>query len=240
MISENINRGGKTMPDTDIILKCENLSKTYSQGAHTIHAVSDCNMKINKGEFTVIVGTSGSGKSTLLHLLAAFDIPSTGKVFIGDTDIYSLPDDKRSKFRNDKIGFVFQSFNLLPILTAKENILAPLKIGKKPFSQAHFNHLTEMLGIADRVHHLPGELSGGQQQRVAIARALATKPAILLADEPTGNLDKNTAGEFLELLKVLKSELNQTVIMVTHDTKISEIADRIFGIDNGFIKELYR
>ena len=226
----------------DIILRCENLHKIYTQGGggfvdevHTIRAVDNCNIKINKGEFTAIVGASGSGKSTLLHLLSAFDRPTTGKVFIEDIDIYSLSDKKLSKFRNDKLGFVFQSFNLLPILTAKENILAPLKIGKKEYSQAYFGQLTEMLGIADRVHHLPGELSGGQQQRVAIARALITKPAILLADEPTGNLDKNSANEFLELLKILKTELNQTVIMVTHDTGVSEVADCIFKIDNGVV-----
>jgi len=230
----------------DIILRCENLNKLYTQGSgsihgvHTIYAVNNCNIKITKGEFAAIVGASGSGKSTLLHLLSAFDRPTSGKVFIEDTDIYSLSDEKLSKFRNDKIGFVFQSFNLLPILTAKENIIAPLKIGKKDFSQVYFEQLTVMLGIADRIHHLPGELSGGQQQRVAIARALITKPAILLADEPTGNLDKNSAEEFLELLKVLKNELNQTVIMVTHDTKVSEIADHIFKIDNGVVTEVHR
>ena len=230
----------------DILLKCENLTKLYIQGGggesimevHTIYAVNNCNMKINKGEFAAIVGTSGSGKSTLLHLLAAFDRPTSGKVFIEDTDIHNLPDDKLSKFRNEKIGFVFQSYNLLPILTAKENILAPLKIGKKPFLEKYFNELTEMLGIADRIHHLPGELSGGQQQRVAIVRALITKPAILLADEPTGNLDKDSAAEFLNLLKATKTELNQTVIMVTHDANVSKIADRIFKIDNGDITEL--
>ena len=231
---------------TDIILKCENLHKIYTQGGgtvhevHTIYAVNNCNININRGEFAAIVGASGSGKSTLLHLLSTFDRPTSGKVYIEDTDIYSLSDKKLSKFRNDKIGFVFQSFNLLPILTAKENILAPLKIGKKDFSQPYFNQLTEMLGISERIHHLPGELSGGQQQRVAIARALITKPTILLADEPTGNLDKNSANEFLELLKILKTELTQTVVMVTHDARVSEIADRIFKIDNGEITELNR
>ena len=225
----------------DIILRCEDLYKIYTQGdgdgqeANTIYAVNNCNIKINKGEFTAIVGASGSGKSTLLHLMAAFDRPTSGKVFIEDTDIYNLPDKNLSKFRNDKIGFVFQNFNLLPILTAKENILAPLKIGKKAFSQEYFGQLTNMLGISDRIHHLPGELSGGQQQRAAIARALITKPTILLADEPTGNLDKNSAEEFLGLLKILNNELNQTVVMVTHDTKISEIADHIFKIDNGVV-----
>jgi len=230
----------------DIMLKCENLNKLYTQGGrstletHTIYAVDNCNIKINKGEFAAIVGTSGSGKSTLLHLLAAFDRPTAGKVFIEDTDIHSLPDEKLSKFRNEKIGFVFQNYNLLPILTAKENILAPLKIGKKPFSKLYFQELTSMLGIADRIHHLPGELSGGEQQRVAIARALITKPSILLADEPTGNLDKDSAAEFLTLLKTTKTELNQTVIMVTHDTKVSEIAERIFKIDNGAVTEVNR
>ena len=227
----------------DIILKCENLNKLYTQGGgsvhevHTIYAVNNCNIKINKGEFAAIVGTSGSGKSSLLHLLAAFDIPTSGKVFIEHTDIYSLPDKNLSKFRNEKIGFVFQNYNLLPILTAKENILAPLKIGKKAFSRQYFDELAEMLRITDRIHHLPGEMSGGQQQRVAIARALITKPAILLADEPTGNLDKDSAAEFLNLLKTTKKELNQTVVMVTHDAKVSEIADRIFNIDNGVITE---
>ena len=230
----------------DIMLKCENLNKLYTQGGrstletHTIYAVDNCNIKINKGEFAAIVGTSGSGKSTLLHLLAALDRPTSGKIFIEDTDIHSLPDEKLSKFRNEKIGFVFQNYNLLPILTAKENILAPLKIGKKPFSKLYFQELTSMLGIADRIHHLPGELSGGQQQRAAIARALITKPAILLADEPTGNLDKDSAAEFLALLKTTKTELNQTVIMVTHDTKVSEIAERIFKIDNGVVTEMNR
>ena len=228
----------------DIMLKCENLNKLYTQGGkstfetHTIYAVNNCNIKINMGELAAIVGASGSGKSTLLHLLAAFDRPTSGKVYIEDIYIHSLPDEKISKFRNEKIGFVFQSYNLLPILTAKENILAPLKIGKKPFSKQYFEELTTMLGISDRIHHLPGELSGGQQQRVAIARALITKPAILLADEPTGNLDKSSAEEFLTLLKTTKTELNQTVIMATHDAKVSEIAERIFKIDNGEITEI--
>jgi len=223
---------------SDIILRCEALHKIYVQGEESIYAVRDCNIKIKRGEFTAIIGASGSGKSTLLHLLSAFDRPTSGKVFIEETDIFKLSDEKLSKFRNEKIGFVFQSYNLLPILTAKENILAPLKIGKKTFSHAYFEQLTKMLGIADRIHHLPGELSGGQQQRVAITRALITKPAILLADEPTGNLDKDSAGEFLKLLKLTKTELNQTIVVVTHDAKVSEIADRIFRIDNGVVTEI--
>jgi len=223
---------------SDIILRCENLHKIYVQGEESIYAVRDCNIKIKRGKFTAVVGASGSGKSTLLHLLSAFDKPTSGKVYIEETDIFSLSDEKLSKFRNEKIGFVFQSYNLLPILTAKENILAPLKIEKKTFSQAYFDNLTKMLGIADRIHHLPGELSGGQQQRVAITRALITKPAILLADEPTGNLDKDSASEFLKLLKLTKTELNQTIVVVTHDAKVSEIADRIFRIDNGVVTEI--
>jgi len=223
---------------SDIILRCEALHKIYVQGEESIYAVRDCNIKIKRGEFTAIIGASGSAKSTLLHLLSAFDRPTSGKVFIEETDIFKLSDEKLSKFRNEKIGFVFQSYNLLPILTAKENILAPLKIGKKTFSHTYFEQLTKMLGIADRIHHLPGELSGGQQQRVAITRALITKPAILLADEPTGNLDKDSAGEFLKLLKLTKTELNQTIVVVTHDAKVSEIADRIFRIDNGVVTEI--
>lgn len=219
----------------DIVLQCDYLTKTYAQGENTIYAVRDCKLSIARGEFIAVVGASGSGKSTLLHLLSAFDRPSFGRVYIEKEDIFSFDDREISKFRNEKIGFIFQNFNLLPILTAKENILVPTLIGKKYFSKIYFDELTEMLKIRDRLNHLPGELSGGQQQRVAVARALINKPSIVFADEPTGNLDTQTSAELMNLLIETKEQLNQTLIIVTHDMSIAERADKRFRMIDGVL-----
>jgi len=221
----------------DIILKCEGLSKLYIQGDTTIRAVDNCSISIYSGEFLVIAGASGSGKSTLLHLLSAMDTPTSGKVYIDGRDIYDMNDRELSEFRNQYLGFVFQNFQLLPILTAKENILSPLLIGKKAVSITYFDELVNMLGIADRIHHLPNELSGGQQQRVAVARALINKPKILFADEPTGNLDKKSSGELIELIQKIREETGQTIVMVTHDMNLAKLADRVLLMEDGVIKQ---
>jgi len=221
----------------DIVLSCRELTKTYFQGDIHIRAVDNCYLKVKRGEFVSIIGASGSGKSTLLHMLSGLDIPTSGKVFIGDTDIYSLKDKEFSRFRNEKIGMIFQSFNLLPVLTARENILLPQKIAGGTHYPRYFDELVRLLGLRDRLHHLPSELSGGQQQRVAVARALINRPQILFADEPTGNLDRASADELMNLLLETRRELNQTLLLVTHDDSIARMADRIIRMDSGVMTE---
>ena len=221
------------MTNNDTILSCTDLTKTYFQGDLHIKAVDRAYMKVKSGEFISIIGASGSGKSTLLHMLAGIDRPTSGKVYIKGTDIYSLNDKKFSDFRNRRIGIIFQSFNLLPVLTAKENILMPCIVGKIKPDMRYFEELIGLLNIADRIHHLPSEMSGGQQQRVAVARALINKPEILFADEPTGNLDRASSDELIELFVKTREKLGQTVVMVTHDSTLAARADRTFTMSGG-------
>lgn len=226
-----------TIPEENVLV-AQALTKTYFQGDVHIKAVDGAYLTVKRGEFVSIIGASGSGKSTLLHMLAGLDRPTAGRVYIAGQDIIDMDDKEFSDFRNRRIGFIFQSFNLLPVLTAKENILMPQKIAGKTFYPNYFNELTEMLGITDRLHHLPSELSGGQQQRVAVARALINKPDILFADEPTGNLDQTSAKELIDLLLATRADLNQTLLMVTHDPNIANLADRIFTMTNGVLEEI--
>ena len=217
----------------DIILRCEGVNKLYKQGEETIYALKDVSMTVRRGEFLVLYGRSGSGKSTLLNVLSGFDTPTAGKVLIGGQDTEGMTDRQRARLRNEKIGFVFQSYHLLPILTARENILSPLLIGKRPVDERYFRDLCDTLGISHRLEHLPGELSGGECQRVAVARAMIGRPAVLFADEPTGNLDKRSAGELIELLKQAHDVYGQTILMVTHDESLLGYGDRVYRMENG-------
>jgi len=223
--------------DPTAVLQCKELTKTYFQGELHIHAVKDVFLRVQPGEFIAITGASGSGKSTLLHLLSGLDRPTSGKVYIDKTDINALKDKEISDFRNRKIGFIFQSFNLLPVLTARENILMSRLIGKRNRDDEYFNELVTLLKIDDRLHHLPSELSGGQQQRVAVARALINKPNILFADEPTGNLDAKSAHELMELLLSTREKLGQTLVMVTHNPELADMADRKFVMNAGTLEK---
>ncbi len=219
------------------VLVCRELTKSYFQGESHIKAVNNCFLTVKRGEFAAIIGTSGSGKSTLLHMLAGLDEPSSGKVYLAGRDLYDMSDRELAQFRAKRIGFIFQSFHLLPVLTAKENILMPQKIAGGTHYPSYLDTLAKLLKIDDRLHHLPSELSGGQQQRVAVARALINKPDILFADEPTGNLDEASASELIRLLLSTRAELGQTLVMVTHDKSIAARADRIFTMQNGVLKE---
>ena len=213
----------------------KNLSKKYVNGENEVHALNNCNISFDEKNFTAIVGTSGSGKSTLLHLLGGLDTSTSGEVFYDDIAILRLDDDELSRFRRRNIGFVFQFFELVPELTAKENILLPLMFDNIKEDKSYFKQLTETLGIAERLSHYPSQLSGGQQQRVAIARALINKPKVRLCDEPTGNLDEKSRKEVIGLLKKLQIEYGQTIIMVTHDMNIAKSADSIVRIEDGRI-----
>ena len=217
------------------ILKVENITKTYGKGENEVHALDGVSLSINKGEFVAIVGTSGSGKSTLLHMLGGLDRPSEGKVIVDDKDIFSMNNDELTIFRRRNIGFVFQSYNLVPILNVYENIVLPIELDGNKVDESYVNTIIETLGLGDKINRLPNKLSGGQQQRVAIARALATKPSILFADEPTGNLDSKTEQEVLGLLKVTSKKFNQTIVMITHNEQIAQMADRIIRIEDGKI-----
>ncbi|MBE6615949.1 MAG: ABC transporter ATP-binding protein [Ruminococcaceae bacterium] len=217
----------------DIILRCEGVNKLYKQGEETIYALKDVSMSVKRGEFLILCGKSGSGKSTLLNVLSGFDVPTAGKVIIGGEDMAGMNDRQRSKLRNEKIGFVFQSYHLLPILTARENILSPLLIGKRPINDKYFKELCGTLGITHRLEHLPSEMSGGECQRVAVARAMIGQPDVLFADEPTGNLDKKSAGELISLLKQAHEQFGQTILMVTHDESLLTYGDRVYRMENG-------
>ena len=232
-----IREGEYTNFDPDAVLQCRSLNKTYFQGDTRILAVDDCFMTVKKGEFISITGTSGSGKSTLLHILGGLDRPTTGEVYVSGQDIYKMKDKEFAAFRCRKMGFIFQSFNLLDVLTAKENILMPQKILNDVHYPRYFEYLAEKLGIAERLNHLPSELSGGQQQRVAVARALINRPDILFADEPTGNLDRESADELMRLLLETQKELGQTLVMVTHDESLASLADRRYVMSNGKLTE---
>ena len=217
------------------ILKAEHLLKVYGENETRVVAINDISLTVQKGEFVAIVGASGSGKSTLLHILGGVDAPTKGRVLIDGEDVYSLKDEKRSILRRRKVGFIFQEYNLLPILTVEENIKMPLSLdGKKP-EEAYINEIIQTLGLEERRTHLPNQLSGGQQQRVAIGRALANRPSIIFADEPTGNLDKKNGYEVLSLLKKSLEKFSQTLVLITHDIEIANMADRIIRIEDGKI-----
>ena len=220
---------------SDIILKAEHLVKTYGSGETAVKALDDVSLEVSKGEFVAIVGQSGSGKSTLLHMLGAMDYPDSGTLTVDGEDIFSMNDDALAQSRRRKAGFVFQFFNLLPVMTAKENILIPLSLDGQKADEAYLNEIAETMGIADRLSHYPHQLSGGQQQRVAIARAMISKPAVILADEPTGNLDSASGNEILSLLKTTIKKYDQTLILITHDMTVAEKADRIITIKDGKI-----
>lgn len=217
------------------ILQARNLSKIYGAGETAVHALDGVSLSVKKGEFVAVVGTSGSGKSTLLHMLGGLDRPTSGSVTVDGKEIFTLKDEALTIFRRRKIGFVFQSYNLVPVLTVYENIVLPVELdGKKP-DEAYVDSIIETLGLSGKLNSLPDNLSGGQQQRVAIARALAAKPAIILADEPTGNLDSKTSQDVMGLLKVTSQKYVQTIVMITHNEEIAQLADRIIRIEDGKI-----
>lgn len=217
------------------ILRTTGLRKVYGTGNSAVNALKGAELSIEEGEFVAIIGPSGSGKSTLLHLLAGLDRPTAGSVYIGGKDLFSMSDTQLSIFRRRRIGFVFQFFNLLPVLTARENVELPLVLDERRVDEAYIKELLEIMKLEDRQRHLPSALSGGQQQRVAIARALVTKPAIVFADEPTGNLDSKTSAEVMDLLKLSARRFHQTLVVVTHEEDIAERADRIITIEDGEI-----
>ncbi|WNC15676.1 ABC transporter ATP-binding protein [Brevibacillus brevis] len=217
------------------ILKIEHLSKVFGKGDTAVKALDDVSFSVNKGEFVAIVGPSGSGKSTLLHLLGGVDRPTSGKVFVDSTDMYSLNETQLAIFRRRQIGLIYQFYNLLPILTVEENMQLPLLLDEHKVDQKLFDDLVKTLDLQNRLHHLPNQLSGGQQQRVSIGRALMNQPAIILADEPTGNLDSKNSSEIIDLLKMFNKTYHQTLIMITHDERIALQADRIIAIEDGRI-----
>jgi putative ABC transport system ATP-binding protein len=217
------------------ILKVENLNKTYGKGETKVEALKSINLSVNKGEFVAIVGASGSGKSTLLHLLGGLDRPTGGKVIVDGQNIYDYKEEELAIFRRRKIGFVFQFFNLIPVLDVEENIALPSLLDEDKIDKAYLEEIIDILGLKDRKYHLPSELSGGQQQRVSIGRALSNKPAIIFADEPTGNLDSKNSKEVIELLKYTAKKYNQTLVLITHDVNIAAMSDRIITVEDGAI-----
>ena len=217
------------------ILRVEHLTKKCGKGENEVIAVNDVSFSIQKGEFIAIVGSSGSGKSTLLHLLGGVDRPTSGKVFIEGKDIYELSDDNLAIFRRRQVGLIYQFYNLIPILNVEENIALPCDLDGKKVEQERINELLRTLGLEKRKKHLPNQLSGGQQQRVSIGRALINQPAIVLADEPTGNLDSKSSDEIVELLKLSNQKYHQTIVMITHDLEIAKLADRMIKIEDGKI-----
>ncbi len=217
------------------ILETRNLRKIYGSGDTEVRALDGVNLSVNSGEFVAIVGTSGSGKSTLLHMLGGLDRPTSGSVIVDGKDIFSLKDEALTIFRRRKIGFVFQSYNLVPVLNARENIVLPIQLDGRQVDEDFLGKIVNTLGLEKKLGSLPSQLSGGQQQRVAIARALAAAPAIILADEPTGNLDSRTSQDVLSLLKVTSQKFAQTIVMITHNEEIAQTADRIIRIEDGRI-----
>ncbi|MCP1184334.1 ABC transporter ATP-binding protein [Paenibacillus sp. 1781tsa1] len=215
------------------ILKTEHLCKIYGSAESRVEALRDVNLSVNQGEFVAIVGASGSGKSSLLHLLGGVDQPSSGQVIIDGIDLYSQSENELAVFRRRKIGFIFQSYNLIPVLTAEENIKLPMLLENKHVDEGYLEELLSVLGLSDRRQHLPSQLSGGQQQRTAIGRALINKPSIILADEPTGNLDSKNSKEIVDLLTFSVRKYNQTLIMITHDLNVAQRADRVVNIKDG-------
>jgi putative ABC transport system ATP-binding protein len=217
------------------ILKVEHLCKTYGEKNTLVKALDDVNFTVEKGEFVAIVGASGSGKSTLLHILGGVDKPTSGHVYVNDNDVFSFNETHLAIFRRRQVGLIYQFYNLIPILDVKENMELPILLDNKTPDKAYLNELIETLGLKERIHHLPNELSGGQQQRVSIGRALMNHPALLLADEPTGNLDNKASKEIMELLEISNKKYEQTIIMITHDQNLAMHANRIITIDDGKI-----
>ena len=221
------------------ILRVENLCRQYGKGENKVIALDNVSFKVDKGEFVAIVGASGSGKSTLLHLLGGVDRPTSGKVFIDGKDIYSFNDDELAIFRRRQVGLIYQFYNLIPILSVEENITLPLKLDNREVDQRRLNDIIRVLGLEKRTNHLPNQLSGGQKQRTSIVRAMITNPAIILADEPTGNLDSKASDEIVTLLKKSNKDYKQTIIMITHNLEIAKVADRIIKIEDGkIVKEV--
>ncbi|MCI8803924.1 MAG: ABC transporter ATP-binding protein [Oscillibacter sp.] len=218
------------------VLKTNSLRKIYGAGDTEVRALDGVDLSVEKGEFVAVVGTSGSGKSTLLHMLGGLDRPTSGSVTVDGQEIFSLKDEALTIFRRRKVGFIFQNYNLVPVLSVYENIVLPIQLdGRKP-DTAYVDQIVETLGLEKKLQNLPGQLSGGQQQRVAIARALAAKPAIVLADEPTGNLDSKTSQDVMGLLKITSEKFAQTIVMITHNEEIAQLADRIIRIEDGTIR----
>lgn len=220
------------------ILRTEHLCKYYGSGENEVKAVDDNNIAIEQGEFVAIVGKSGSGKSTLLHMLGGLDYPTSGKVYVGEKDIFSLREDALAVFRRRKMGFIFQAFNLVSSINVWENIVLPIGLDGKKVEEAFVKDIVKTLGLESKLHNLPNTLSGGQQQRVAIARALASRPDIVFADEPTGNLDSKTSDEVVGLLKLSAQKYGQTLVMITHDEDIAQLADRVIVIEDGKVGEV--
>ena len=217
------------------ILRVENLSKIYGKGETAVKALDNVSFSVKKGEFVAIIGPSGSGKSTLLHILGGVDTPTSGKVFVENADVYALDETKLAIFRRRQIGLIYQFYNLIPVLSVQENITLPLLLDRRNVDKRQLDEIISTLGLADRLNHLPNQLSGGQQQRVSIGRALINNPALMLADEPTGNLDSKNSAEIIELLKMSNKRYNQTLIIITHDERIALQADRIISIEDGRI-----
>jgi len=217
------------------ILETKDLKKYYGQGDTQVRALDGVDLKVEKGEFVSIVGTSGSGKSTLLHMLGGLDRPTSGTVHVDDNDIFQFKDDELTIFRRRQIGFVFQAYNLVPVLNVYENIVLPIELDGNAIDLDYVNQIVDALGLTSKLNNLPSQLSGGQQQRVAIARALSTKPAIILADEPTGNLDSKTSQDVLSLMKICSDRFGQTIVMITHNEEIAQLANRIVHIEDGRI-----
>lgn len=218
------------------LLRVEHLSKIYGQVQNQVKALDDVSLSVSKGEFVAIVGASGSGKSTLLHLIGGVDRPTSGKVYVNDTDIFSMNDDELAIFRRRQVGIIYQFYNLIAILNVQENIEIPLELDGRKADKKEMDEMLERLGLTHRRTHLPNELSGGQQQRTSIGRALITRPSLVLADEPTGNLDTKSSSEIMNLLKRSNHELDQTIIMITHNMELAKAADRIIMIEDGKIK----
>ena len=219
------------------ILKVENLVKTYGSEENIVRAVDDVSFEVERGEFVAIVGASGSGKSTLMHMIGGVDIPTSGHIYVDDTEITGMKPDKMAIFRRRQIGIVYQFYNLIPILTAEENITLPIDLDRRKTDPAKLDEVLRTLGIEDKRRSLPNQLSGGQQQRVSIARAIITEPALLLADEPTGNLDSKATDDIVSLLKITNKTFGQTIVMITHDLDIAAQADRVLTISDGKLKE---
>lgn len=217
------------------VLKARGLKKYYGKGEAQVRALDGVDLDIEKGEFTAIIGTSGSGKSTLLHMLGGLDTPTAGKIFVGNTELSALKSEKAAVFRRKQIGFIFQNYNLIPVLSVWENIVFPISLDRQKPDRRFIMEIVKLLGLEKKLDSLPNNLSGGQQQRVAIARALAGKPSIILADEPTGNLDSHTSDDVVGLLKMTAREFHQTIVMITHNPEIAQMADRVIRIEDGRI-----
>lgn len=219
------------------ILKTIGLKKIYGIEPNITKALDDVNLSVERGEFVAIIGTSGSGKSTLLNMMGGLDVPTSGKVFVDGKELSALSDEQLTVFRRRKIGFIFQNYNLVPVLNVYENIVLPVELDGNRVDESFLDEIVRMLSLSDKLYNMPNNLSGGQQQRVAIARALVSKPAIILADEPTGNLDSRTSNDVLGLLKVTSQKFHQTLVMITHNTEIAQLADRMIRIEDGRISE---